>query len=120
MSDVPDLPDQPDEPQGIDLSALLQQAQAMTSQLMEAQAAAAEVVHEGVSGGGAVRITVTGGMEFQRVSIREDAVDPEDVEMLEDLVLAALHEAVGKVLEAQAAANPLAGMGGLGGLLGPG
>ena len=115
-----DLPDLPEEPQGLDLNALLQQAQAMTSQLMEAQAAAADVVHEGTSGGGAVRVTVTGGMEFQRVSIRKDAVDPDDVEMLEDLVLAALHEAVGKVLDAQAAANPLAGMGGLGGLLGPG
>lgn len=110
-----------DEPQqGFDMSALLEQAQAMTAQLMEAQAAAADVVHEGVSGGGAVRITVSGGMEFQSVTIREDAVDPDDVEMLQDLVLAALHDAVGRVLEAQAAANPLAGMGGLGGLLGSG
>jgi len=116
---VTDTPEQP-EGQGFDFNALLEQAQAMTSQLMEAQAEAATVVHEGTSGGGAVRITVTGGMDFQSVTIRPDAVDPDDVEMLQDLVLAALHEAVGKVLDAQAAANPLAGMGGLGGILGQG
>jgi DNA-binding YbaB/EbfC family protein len=113
------VPEQPGV-QGIDLSSLLEQAQAMTASLMEAQAAAADVVHEGVSGGGAVRITVTGGMEFQSVTIRKDAVDPDDVEMLQDLVLAALHEAVAQVLDAQAAANPLSGMGGLGGLFGGG
>ena len=118
MSDI----EPTDEPagQGFDFNALLQQAQAMTSQLMEAQAAAAETLHEGVSGGGAVRIQVTGGMDFQSVTIRKDAVDPDDVEMLQDLVLAALHDAVGKVLDAQAQANPLAGMGGLGNLLGGG
>jgi len=113
------MTDTPNEPQ-LDLSSLLEQAQAMTAQLMEAQAAAADVLHEGVAGGGAVKVVVTGGMEFQSVTIRPDAVDPDDVEMLEDLVLAALHEAVGKVLDAQAAASPLSGMGGLGGLLGPG
>ena len=117
---VSDTPEQQGDGPAFDFSALLEQAQAMTSQLMEAQAAAAEVVHEGVSGGGAVRIRVTGGMEFQDVQIRKDAVDPEDVEMLQDLVLAALHDAVGKVLDAQAAANPLAGMGGIGNLLGGG
>jgi DNA-binding YbaB/EbfC family protein len=98
---------------GPDLSALLQQAQQMQQQLLAAQAEAAEVVHEGVAGGGAVRITVTGAMEFQSVTIRPDAVDPDDVDMLQDLVLAALHEAVGKVTAAQQSA-----LGGLGGLLG--
>jgi nucleoid-associated protein EbfC len=122
MSDElePHQPSQTQEEPAFDFNALLEQAQAMTSQLMEAQAAAAGMVHEGTSGGGAVRITVTGGMEFRSVTIRQDAVDPDDVEMLQDLVLAALHEAVGKVLDAQADANPLAGMGGLGNLLGPG
>jgi len=100
-----------------DLGALLQQAQQMQQQLMAAQAEAQQQVHEGVAGGGAVRITVNGGMEFQSVKIRPDAVDPNDVEMLEDLVLAALHEAVGQVNAAQQQA--LGGIGGgLGGLLG--
>lgn len=100
---------------GPDLGALLQQAQQMQQQLMAAQAEAAEQLHEGQAGGGAVRITVTGGMEFQAVAIRPDAVDPDDVEMLEDLVLAALRDAVGKVTSAQQQA-----LGGLGGMLGGG
>src|SRR5215210_7477809 len=70
-----------------DLSQLLEQAQAMQQQLMEAQAQAAEQVVEGVSGGGVVKVTVTGGMDFQSVTIDPAAVDPEDVEMLQDLVL---------------------------------
>ena len=100
-----------------DLGSLLQQAQQMQQQLMAAQAEAAEQLHEGVAGGGAVRITVTGGGEFQSVSIRPDAVDPDDVDMLQDLVLAALHDATAKVAAAQQQA--LGGLGGaLGGLLG--
>src|SRR3954447_18483786 len=83
--------------QPIDFSALLEQAQQMQSQLMEAQAAAAEQVVEGTAGGGMVKITVNGGMEFQRVTIDPRAVDPDDVAMLEDLVLAALHDALAKV-----------------------
>jgi len=102
---------------GPDLGSLLQQAQQMQQQLMAAQAEAAEQQHEGVAGGGAVRVTVTGGMEFRAVKIRPDAVDPADVEMLEDLVLAALRDAVNKVNDAQQQA--LGGFGGaLGGLLG--
>ncbi len=98
---------------GPDLSAILAQAQAMQEQLMAAQAEAAETVVEGVAGGGVVRIETTGGLDFQRVTIDPKAVDPDDVEMLQDLVLAALHDAVGKANEAQQSA-----MGGLGGLLG--
>jgi DNA-binding YbaB/EbfC family protein len=105
---------------GPDLGALLQQAQQMQQQLVAAQAEAASQEHEGVAGGGAVKVTVTGGMEFRSVTIRPDAVDPDDVEMLEDLVLAALHEAVGKVNAAQQESLGGIGgaLGGLGGLLG--
>lgn len=98
-----------------DLGALLQQAQQMQQQLLAAQAQAAEQVHEGSAGGGAVRIEVTGGMEFRSVTIRPDAVDPNDVEMLQDLVLAAVNEAVAKVTAAQQDA-----LGGIGGALGGG
>ena len=100
----------------IDFSALLEQAQQMQSQLMEAQAAAAERVVEGTAGGGMVKIEVSGGMEFQRVTIAPAAVDPDDVGMLEDLVLAALHDAMGKVGELNQQA--MGELGGLGGLLG--
>ena len=102
-----------------DLSQLLEQAQAMQQQLMEAQAAAAEQVVEGVSGGGVVKITVTGGMDFRSVTIDPQAVDPDDVEMLQDLVLAAIHDAVARVNELQQ--DSLGGLGGaLGGMLGGG
>lgn len=101
-----------------DMNALLQQAQQMGEQLMAKQAEAASTIHEGQSGGGAVRIGVTGGFEFTSVSISPGAVDPADVEMLEDLVLAALRDAVSQV----GGADPGGGLdlGGLGGLLGGG
>src|SRR6266700_926273 len=97
---------------------LLKQAQKMQEQLMEAQAAAAEQDVEGHAGGGVVKVTVTGGMEFRSVTIDPDAVDPDDVAMLEDLVLAAIHDAVGKVNDLSQQAMGGLDMGGLGGLLG--
>jgi nucleoid-associated protein EbfC len=101
-----------------DMGDLLRQAQAMQEQLMAAQAAAAEQVVEGQAGGGVVKVQVTGGMDFRSVSISPDAVDPDDVEMLEDLVLAALHDAMARVQELQQGALGGLDMGGLGGLLG--
>jgi len=92
---------------------LLKQAQKMQEQLMEAQAAAAEQVVEGQAGGGVVKVTVTGGMEFRSVTIDPDAVDPDDVPMLEDLVLAAIHDAVARAREVTEEA-----MGGLGAMMG--
>jgi nucleoid-associated protein EbfC len=105
-------------PKQPNMNDLLKQAQKMQEQLMEAQASAAAQVVEGQAGGGVVKVTVTGGMEFQSVSIDPDAVDPEDVSMLEDLVLAAIHDAVGKVNELSQQAMGGLDMGGLGGLLG--
>jgi DNA-binding YbaB/EbfC family protein len=105
-----------------DLGALLEQAQAMQEQLVAAQAAAAETVVEGQAGGGVVKVRVNGGYEFQSVEISPEAVDPDDVEMLQDLVLAALHDAAARLAEAQAQAMGGVGLDGraLGGLLGPG
>jgi DNA-binding YbaB/EbfC family protein len=98
-----------------DFGSLLGQAQ----QMMEASAQAAAEVVEGVAGGGVVRVTVNGRFEFQSVTIAAEAVDPSDVTMLEDLVLAALHDAVAKVNHRQQAAlGDLGGLGGLSGLLG--
>lgn len=79
---------------GFDLSKLLEQAQAMQQQVMEAQAVAAEQEVEGHAGGGVVKVVVTGAMEFRGLHIDPSVVDPNDVEMLEDLVLAAIHDAV--------------------------
>jgi DNA-binding YbaB/EbfC family protein len=93
-----------------DMGSLLDMAMGLQQQLAEAQQLAAEAIVEGQSGGGAVRIAVSGSMEFQSVTIAPEAVDPDDVEMLQDLVLAALHDAVEQVEAATRAANPMAAM----------
>lgn len=109
--------------EGFDMSNLLAQAQQMQEQLLQAKEAAADQVVEGTSGGGVVKVKVTGGMEFQSVTIDPKAVDPSDVEMLQDLVLAAIHDAMDKVNdlnhEAMGGLGDLLGGSGLGGLLGP-
>lgn len=94
---------------GFDMGSLLDSAMQMQQQLMAAREEAAGQVLEGVSGGGLVRIEVTGGLEFRKVRIDPAAIDPDDLTLLEDLVLAALHDAVAR-------ANALQGeaMGGLG------
>lgn len=100
---------------GLDLGGLMEQAQAMLSQ---AQAAGDEIV-VGSAGGGAVRITVTGMGRFTDVDIDPAAVDPDDVETLEDLVLAALHDCNQRIAALQA--GSLGGgldLGSLGGMLG--
>ena len=92
------------------LGGILAQAQSM----MEAQQAAADQEIEGVAGGGVVRIRTTGTGQVLGVSIAPEAVDPQDVAMLEDLVVAALHDMNAKLLEIQREAmGPLAGLGDL-------
>jgi hypothetical protein len=92
------------------LGGLLEQAQ----QVMAAQQAAAEREIEGVAGGGVIRIRTTGTGEVLGVTIAPEVVDPTDVPMLEDLVLAALHDMNAKLLDIQREAmGPLAGLGDL-------
>lgn len=104
-------------PGGFDFGALMEQAGQMQAQLLAAQEQAASTVVEGVAGGGAVRVAVTGAFEFQSVTIAPDAVDPDDVEMLQDLVLAALRDAVDEIQGLAQGGLDLGGMG-LDGLLG--
>lgn len=105
-----------------DLQGLLAQAQQVQEQLLAAQAEAADQVFTGHAGGGVVLVELTGGMEVRTVTIKPEVVDPADVEMLEDLVVAAFRDAVAQVQEGQQASLGglgLGGMeGGLGGLLG--
>ena len=103
---------------GLDFSALLQQAQAMQEQMMAAQEAQAQQTVAGQSGGGKVIIEMTGGGQFRSVTIAPDVVDPTDVELLEDLVLAALRDAGAQVIELQQEGLGGIDLGGLGGLLG--
>jgi DNA-binding YbaB/EbfC family protein len=85
----------------------------MAQQLQKAQADLAEQRAEGTAGGGAVQIVLTGGMKVESIKIDKEVIDPDDVEMLEDLVTAALNEALGKVQSMQM--GQLAGLaGGLG------
>ena len=77
-----------------DMMARLQQ---MQEKALKAQADLAEEVVEGTAGGGAVNITVTGGLKVQSLKIAPEVVDPDDIEMLEDLVTAAVNEALQKV-----------------------
>jgi DNA-binding YbaB/EbfC family protein len=78
-----------------DLQALMQQAQAMQEQLTQAKEAAGAQIVEGIAAGGKITIAVSGTMEFKSVRIEPELV--EDVEMLEDLLLAALRDASAKV-----------------------
>lgn len=100
---------------GIDLNSLMQQAQSLQEQLVSAQAQAASRVVEGRAGGGQVTVTLTGDGEPLAVHIAKEAIDPDDTELLEDLVLAAFKDGVAQVQEMSRSA-----LGGLGDLFGGG
>ena len=101
---------------GLDLGALLGQAQAMQQQILDAQAEVAAQVVEGQSGGGMVKVEVTGGWEFRSVTM--DPAVGDDHELIADLVLAALRDAAGRVATLHEASAGEVGLGGLGGMLG--
>ena len=98
------------------LQQLMQQAQKMQQQMADVQAELAEAEVTGTSGGGLVTITLTGAGDVTAVKIDPKAVDPDDVESLEDLVVAALRDAARAAAElAEQKMGPLTqGMGGLG------
>jgi DNA-binding YbaB/EbfC family protein len=89
----------------------------MAQQLQKAQADLAEKRAEGTAGGGAVHVVLTGGMKVESLKIDKEVIDPDDAEMLEDLVTAALNEALAKVQSLQMGQLAgLAGQLGIGGL----
>ncbi|KOV80572.1 nucleoid-associated protein [Nocardia sp. NRRL S-836] len=100
------------------MQALLQQAQNMQQQMATAQQELAETEVAGSAGNGLVTATVTGGGELLNLVIDPKIVDPEDVETLQDLVIAAIRDANTKAQQmVEQKLGPLA-QGGLGGLLG--
>lgn len=103
-----------------DLQQLMQQAQQMQEQLANAQAELAEAEVTGAAGGGLVRVTITGAGEVTSVKIDPSAVDPSDVETLEDMLVAAFHAAAEeqRQLTEQKMGPLAAGLGGLPGLPG--
>lgn len=82
---------------GMDMGKLMKQAQKMQEAMQQMQADLASKAVEGTAGGGAVTVTMTGSQEVTAVKIKPEAVDPEDVETLEDLVLAAFKDAREKI-----------------------
>jgi DNA-binding YbaB/EbfC family protein len=81
------------------LNKLLKQAQKMQSQMLRAQEDLKAKEVEGTAGGGMVKVVMTGGLDVVSVKIDKQVVDPNDVEMLEDLIMAALKNAQEKVNE---------------------
>ncbi len=102
------------------LQQLMKQAQKMQQQMAAAQAELAEAEVTGTAGGGLVTAVLSGAGEVRAVRIDPKAVDPDDVETLEDLVVAALHNAADQVRAlTEEKMGPLtAGLGGMGGGLG--
>lgn len=72
---------------------LMKQAQKMQRQMEESQKALEEKEYTAAAGGGAVEVTVSGKKEISKIKLSEDVVDPDDIEMLEDLIMAAANEA---------------------------
>ena len=119
-------------PQPPNLQKMLQQAQEMMAAQQEAQEALKSERVEASTGGGMVKVVMTGDLELKSLAIDPDAVDPEDVEMLQDMVVAAINEALrqaqelaerklggagggGEGFDPMSALDALGGLGGLGG-----
>lgn len=81
------------------MNNLMKQAQRMQRQMEETTAALEEKEVTATAGGGAVEVTVSGKKEVTKVKLAEEVVDPEDIEMLEDLIVAATNEALRKMEE---------------------
>ena len=88
-------------PQPPNLQKMLAEAQAMLAQQQEAQEALKNERVDASTGGGSVKIVMTGDLRIESLVIDPDAVDPEDVEMLQDMVIAALNEALRSAEELQ-------------------
>lgn len=99
------------------MNNLMKQAQKMQKQMEENQKSLEEKEFTATAGGGAVEVTITGKREVTKVKLAQEVVDPDDIEMLEDLIVAATNEALRKVEEESAAvmSKLTGGLGGLGG-----
>ena len=101
-------------PGGLDLNAMMKQAQQMQAEMNEAQEGLKDEVVDASAGGGMVKVKMSGDMRLLEISIDPEAIDPEDPELLQDMVLAAVNEGIRAAQEL--ASTRLGGiMGGLGG-----
>ena len=103
---------------GMNQAAMMKQAQKMQRDLMQMQQDLEQQTYTAAAGGGVVKATVSGKRELTEVIIDPEAVDPEDVEMLQDMVVAAVNEALRQAEEAsaQSMSRLTGGLGGLGNL----
>ena len=103
---------------GGNMQQLMRQAQKMQQQLQESQEKLDAAEYEASSGGGMVTVRITGKNELSSIIIDPQVVDPEDIEMLQDLIIAAVNEAVRKNQESREAtmSKMAPGLGGMGGL----
>lgn len=92
-------PKAPKQHGGANMQAQLAQVQQMQKMMEAAQSEIDRMETTATAGGGAVSITINGAKELTEVKIKPEAVDPDDVEMLEDLVLAAVNEAIRQIEE---------------------
>ena len=99
---------------GMNMNNMMKQVQKMQKQMEEQQKALEEAEFSATAGGGAVQVTVSGKKVLTKVTLDPDAVDPDDVEMLEDLIMVAVNDALKKVDEANSSAmsRMTGGMGG--------
>src|SRR3954468_2725298 len=112
-------------PKQPNMNQMMKQVQQMQADMMKAQEQLKNEIVEASAGGGMVTVKITGDLELREVRIDPGAVDPDDVELLQDMVRAATNEAIRSAQELaaskmNAAASGLAGPGGLGGLGLPG
>ncbi len=88
---------------GMNINQLMKEAKKMQADMEKSQEELQTKEFEATAGGGAITVKVSGGKQIKEIKINKDVVDPDDVEMLEDLVMTSVNEALRKVDEAQAA-----------------
>lgn len=88
---------------GMNINNLMKEAKKMQADLEKNQAELSAKEFESSAGGGAINVKVSGDKQIKEIKIQKDVVDPDDVEMLQDLIMTCVNEALRKVDEAQAA-----------------
>lgn len=87
---------------GMNINQLMKEAKKMQADMEKSQEELVSKEFDATAGGGAVSVKVTGGKELKEITIKKEVVDPDDVEMLQDLILTCVNEALRKVDSAQA------------------
>ncbi|MCL2256234.1 MAG: YbaB/EbfC family nucleoid-associated protein [Firmicutes bacterium] len=95
---------------GMNMQQMMKQAQKLQEEAMKAQEELANTEVEGISGGGMVRVTISGKKKMLGIAINKNAVDTDDIEMLEDLIVAAYNDAFERAEELEKETSPLGGL----------